>query len=145
MRANPRNAANSGSMSALARSHRCKHLETSYHDQWIEETWAILRIVFALFLAFLAFTPVRVECARQHDHASGQPDRMGKVQFETSCSPEVQEEFDLAVATLHSFGYRKSARLFADVLIKDSKCSMAEWGIAMSHYRELWIHRRRTM
>ena len=96
------------------------------------------RIVFALFLAIFAFTPVRVECAPQHDHESGQPDRMGTVQFETSCSPEVQEEFDLAVATLHSFGYQKSARLFADVLIKDSACSMAEWGIAMSHYRELW-------
>ncbi len=63
---------------------------------------------------------------------------MGSVQFETSCSPEVQEEFNQAVATLHSFGYQKSARLFADVLSKDPACSMAEWGIAMSHYRELW-------
>ena len=98
----------------------------------------ILRFVSALFLAFLVFTPVRVECARQHDHASGQPDRMGKVEFHTSCSPEVHDEFDLAVATLHSFGYRKSEQLFADVLSKDPKCSMAEWGIAMSHYRELW-------
>ncbi len=63
---------------------------------------------------------------------------MGKVQFDTSCSPEVHAEFDLAVATLHSFGYQKAANLFADVLSKDPKCSMAEWGIAMSHYRELW-------
>jgi hypothetical protein len=98
----------------------------------------MLRFVSASFLAFLVFTPVRVGCARQHDHASGQPDRMGTVQFDTSCSPEVQSEFDLAVATLHSFGYRKSEQLFADVLSKDPKCSMAEWGIAMSHYRELW-------
>ena len=98
----------------------------------------MLRFVFALFLAFLVFTPVRVECARQHDHGSSQPDRMGTVQFDTSCSPEVRDEFDLAVATLHSFGYRKSAQLFADVLSKDPKCSMAEWGIAMSHYRQLW-------
>ncbi len=97
-----------------------------------------MRFVFALFLALLVFTPVRVECARQHDHVSGQPDRMGTVQFVTSCSPEVHDEFDLAVATLHSFGYRESARLFADVLSKDPECSMAEWGIAMSHYRELW-------
>ena len=98
----------------------------------------MLRFVFGLFLAFLVFTPVRVECARQHDHESGQSERMGTVQFDTSCSPEVHDEFNLAVATLHSFGYRKSAQLFADVLSKDSKCSMAEWGIAMSHYRELW-------
>ena len=98
----------------------------------------MLRFVSALFLAFLVSTPVREECAQQHDHASGQSDRMGTVQFDTSCSPKVHGEFDLAVATLHSFGYRKSAQLFADVLSKDPKCSMAEWGIAMSHYRELW-------
>jgi tetratricopeptide (TPR) repeat protein len=98
----------------------------------------MLRFAFALFLAFLVFTPFRVECAQHHDHVSGQPDRMGIVQFDTSCNPEVHGEFDLAVAALHSFGYRKSAQLFADVLSKDPKCSMAEWGIAMSHYRELW-------
>ena len=63
---------------------------------------------------------------------------MGTVHFDTSCSPEVRDEFDLAVATLHSFGYRKSAELFADVLSTDPSCSMAEWGIAMSHYRQLW-------
>ena len=63
---------------------------------------------------------------------------MGTVQFDMSCSPEVHDEFNLAVATLHSFGYRKSVQLFADVLSKDPNCSMAEWGIAMSHYRELW-------
>jgi hypothetical protein len=94
-----------------------------------------MRFVFAWFLAFLVFISAWVECAPQHDHAS---DRMGRVHFDTSCSPEVRDEFDLAVATLHSFGYRKAAQLFADVLSTDSSCSMAEWGIAMSHYRQLW-------
>ena len=98
----------------------------------------MLRFVFAWFLAFLVFTPARVKCAPQHDHASAQLDRMGTVHFDTSCNPVVRDEFDLAVATLHSFGYRKSAQLFADVLNTDSTCSMAEWGIAMSHYRQLW-------
>ncbi len=98
----------------------------------------MLHFVFAWFLAFLVFTPARVEGAQQHNHASDQPGRMGTVHFDTSCSPEVRDEFDLAVATLHSFGYRKSAELFADVLSKDPSCSMAEWGIAMSHYRQLW-------
>ncbi len=95
------------------------------------------RLVFALFLSFLVLKSVRAESASQHDHKSGQSDRMGTVRFDTSCSPEVRDEFDLAVATLHSFGYRKSAQLFADVLSKDPKCSMAEWGTAMSHYRQL--------
>jgi hypothetical protein len=63
---------------------------------------------------------------------------MGTVHFDTSCSPEVRDEFDLAVATLHSFGYRKSAQLFIDVLSTDPSCTMAEWVIAMSHYHQLW-------
>jgi hypothetical protein len=98
----------------------------------------MLRFVFAWFLAFLVFTPAWVECAPQHDHASHQADRMGTVHFETSCSPELRDEFDLAVATLHSFGYAKSEQLFAHVLSADPGCSMAEWGIAMSHYHQLW-------
>ena len=98
----------------------------------------MVRFVFAWFLAFLVFTPAWVKCAPQHDHGSDESDRMGTVHFDTSCRLEVRDEFNLAVATLHSFGYRKSAQLFADVLNTDPRCSMAEWGIAMSHYRQLW-------
>lgn len=96
----------------------------------------MLRFVFAWLLAFSTVTPAPIESAPQH--GSDQPDRMGTVHFDTSCSPRVRDEFNLAVATLHSFGYQKSEQLFADVLSKDPSCSMAEWGIAMSHYRQLW-------
>jgi len=96
----------------------------------------MLRFDLALFLTFLVLTPVNTES--QHDHQADPPGRMGTVQFDTSCNPAVHDEFNLAVAALHSFGYRKSAELFADVLSRDSTCSMAEWGIAMSHYRQLW-------
>jgi len=95
------------------------------------------RFVFAWLMALLVFTSARVECARQHEHASDESDRMGTVHFDTSCRPEVRDRFNLAVATLHSFGYWKSAQLFADVLSTDPSCSMAEWGIAMSHYRQV--------
>jgi len=98
----------------------------------------MLRFVFAMFVASLLLLSIGAEEASQHDHESGALDRMGTVHFDTTCSPQVRDEFDLAVATLHSFGYRKAAQLFSDVLSKDSNCSMAEWGIAMSHYRQLW-------
>ncbi len=98
----------------------------------------MLRFAVALSLTFLLPGPSEAGGAGQHDHEFGRSYQMGKVRFETSCSPAVHDEFDLGVATLHSFGYRNSAELFADVLSKDPKCSMAEWGIAMSHYRELW-------
>ena len=89
-------------------------------------------------LALLLFTTARVDSAPQHDHAADQPVRMGTVHFETSCSAEARDKFDQAVATLHSFGYRKSMQLFTEVLNTDPSCSMAEWGIAMSHYRQHW-------
>jgi hypothetical protein len=98
----------------------------------------MLRFVFSLLMASLVFTPPWAECAAQHDHASAESDRMGTVHFDISCRPAVREQFNLAVATLHSFGYRKSEQLFAAVLSGDPSCSMAEWGIAMSHYRQLW-------
>lgn len=96
------------------------------------------QFAFGLILTILVVTPDLVARAQEHDHGAGASDRMGTVHFETSCSPAVRAQFDQAVAALHSFGYRKSAQLFAGVLSKDPACSMAEWGIAMSHYRELW-------
>jgi hypothetical protein len=96
------------------------------------------RLVFVLFLAFFVLKSAGAAGTSQHDHEFSPSERMGTVQFDTSCRPEVHDEFNLAVATLHSFGYEKSTQLFADVLSKDPKCSMAEWGIAMSHYRQLW-------
>jgi tetratricopeptide (TPR) repeat protein len=63
---------------------------------------------------------------------------MGRVQFNNSCSEAVEEKLNLAVATLHSFGYRRAAQLFEAVAKEDPSCGIAEWGVAMSHYRQLW-------
>jgi hypothetical protein len=93
----------------------------------------MLRSVFAWFLALLVFTPARVEFAPQHNHGSDQPDRMGTVHFNTSCSPEVGDEFDLAVATLHSFG----AEYGAAVSAQEAGLRAA----AERHYRSLLTNR----
>ncbi len=79
-----------------------------------------------------------VGAAEQHEHMSMQPEQMGRVQFSNSCSASVQAEFNLAVASLHSFAYRNAAERFASVAQKDPSCGIAEWGVAMSHYRQLW-------
>jgi len=39
---------------------------------------------------------------------------------------------------LHSFWYQKSAETFAAIAKQDPSCGMAQWGVAMSHYRQLW-------
>jgi len=74
----------------------------------------------------------------EHHHHNQAGEKIGKVHFQTSCSPAVQPEFDRAVAWLHSFEYGESERLFAQIAKRDSQCAMAYWGIAMSQYHQLW-------
>jgi hypothetical protein len=87
------------------------------------------------FCAGASFAPVAVA---QHDHGSPDPAALGNVSFPTSCSPAVQSDFNRAVALLHSFWYKKSEETFLAVAKADPSCGMAEWGVAMSHYRQLW-------
>src|SRR5215831_7825789 len=61
-----------------------------------------------------------------------------EVDFATSCKPEVQPAFKHAVWTLHSFWYLESVKEFTAVTEADPSCAMAWWGIAMSHWHELW-------
>lgn len=71
-----------------------------------------------------------------HDHDS--TEKLGTVHFSISCRPDAQAPFDRGVALLHSFGYAPAASAFADVLAVDPDCAMAEWGIAMSYFHEIW-------
>jgi len=76
--------------------------------------------------------------AQHEQHQAGSPEKLGKVDFRTSCAPEVQEQFNRAVGLLHSFWYEMAAAEFASVAQKDPSCGMAFWGIAMTHYHPLW-------
>jgi hypothetical protein len=66
--------------------------------------------------------------------ALGQSDinKLGTVHFETSCKPEAQKLFDTGMLYQHSFWYRASQQVFADVLKADPECGIAYWGIALS-------------
>lgn len=57
---------------------------------------------------------------------------LGKVHFETTCSPAVREEFGRSVALLHSFWFSAAIDSFQAVVASDPECAMAHWGIAMS-------------
>src|ERR1051325_7579402 len=78
------------------------------------------------------------ECAQsafaqehQHDHG-GPTGPVGTVHFPTSCDQAVAEDFDRAIALLHSFWYSAAIDAFNGVLKNDPSCAMAQWGIAMS-------------
>lgn len=60
------------------------------------------------------------------------------VAFANSCAVEVQADFQRAVLLLHSFEYPESARIFGEILERESTCAMAFWGAAMSIWHPLW-------
>ena len=63
---------------------------------------------------------------------------LGAVHFQTSCSAPAQQIFDRAVAMLHSFEYEAAYKEFRKVSALDPDCAIAQWGLAMSTFRQLW-------
>ena len=71
---------------------------------------------------------------QEHEHGMGDPEKLGQVHFENSCSPAASQPFDRAVALLHSFWFSGAIDGFKGVLAADPGCGIAEWGIALSHW-----------
>ena len=71
-----------------------------------------------------------------YDHGTGE--KLGKVNFQTSCSPVAQAAFQRAVALLHSFEYIPAETAFNEAAAADPSCAIAHWGAAMSLYHPLW-------
>ncbi len=94
------------------------------------------RAVFPLAI----FVPLilAIPALAQHEHGAGEPEKLGKVEFAISCDPALQPQFNRAVALLHSFWYKKAAETFAGIARQDLSCGMAQWGVAMTHYHQLW-------
>src|ERR1035441_9947698 len=90
--------------------------------------WRILLVL--LFLVPLA------PAQEMHDHPV--PEKLGNVSFLISCVPAAQGPFNRAVALLHSFAYTTAERAFQDVAHLDAHCAIAHWGIAMTHFHQLW-------
>ncbi len=91
------------------------------------------RVVLTLVLTCAPFCR-----AQEEGHSHPPPEKLGQVSFATSCDPAVQPQFDRAVALLHSFAYSAAETGFRDVLRQDPGCAMAHWGIAMTHFHQLW-------
>jgi tetratricopeptide (TPR) repeat protein len=93
-----------------------------------------LVIGLTLTIALAAGAPARAQ-TEQHDHAAG-GDLVGTagVSFQTSCAPAVRQDFNRAVALLHSFWFAQAITAFNGVLEKDPSCAIAHWGIALSRW-----------
>jgi tetratricopeptide (TPR) repeat protein len=74
----------------------------------------------------------------QEAHNHGVPEKLGKVSLPISCAPAVQDQFNRAVALLHSFAYDAAENAFQAVAKQDPNCAMAHWGAAMAYFHPLW-------
>jgi hypothetical protein len=63
-------------------------------------------------------------------HSTGE--HFGSVHFPVSCSADAQQQFDRAVAMLHSFFYPETVRAFSAIAQAEPSCAMAYWGVAIS-------------
>ena len=79
---------------------------------------------------------VRAQETHQHKHEMGE--KLGRVNFAVSCNRAAQQQFNRAVALLHSFWYEEAQKGFVEVTKTDAKCGMGYWGIAMSSYHPVW-------
>jgi hypothetical protein len=86
------------------------------------------RAVVAVLLVLTAARGV----AQEHQHAADE--KLGSVNFATSCNAAAQPKFDRAVALLHSFQFSRAIDDFNAALAADPTCGIAYWGVALSDW-----------
>ena len=63
---------------------------------------------------------------------------LGTVRFPVACAAAVQPEFNRAVALLHHMTYPQARAAFEQIAVRDPRCAMAHWGVAMTLFQPLW-------
>jgi tetratricopeptide (TPR) repeat protein len=102
--------------------------------------WGNLVLVVAAVAAILLvgrLAAVRAAAAPKPKQAA-QGERLGRVDFPISCTPDAQKTFNAGVALLHSFQYEEAEQTFSQAAQQDPTCAMAYWGKAMALYHQLW-------
>jgi len=96
-----------------------------------------MKIILTCWAVMLLFL-IPAMADDEHHHEPMPNEKLGNVHFPVSCSPAAQQEFEKAVAMLHSFWYEEAEKTFTKVTVEDPNCAMGYWGIAMSLYHPLW-------
>ena len=75
----------------------------------------------AISLAAALFLALPVHASAQHEHAAAGAGQVGSdsVSFVTSCAPALRQDFNRAVALLHSFWFAQAIAAFDGVSAKD--------------------------
>ena len=89
---------------------------------------------FVLFLIAASYSIALIAIDDHHHDAS---EKLGTVNFPTSCKAETHAPFERGLALLYSFEYPEAEQQFKEVSVRDPQCGMAYWGQAMSLYHQL--------
>jgi hypothetical protein len=65
-------------------------------------------------------------------------EKLGRVDFPTSCDPAVQVQLEVGLALLHHMNYTKAKPVFESAADADPECAIAHWGVAMALVHPLW-------
>ena len=91
------------------------------------------RIAVGLFALLFAAAPL----AQQHQHPAGE--KLGTVNFQTSCNSAAQTEFNRAMTLLHSFEFGPAIEGFNAAAKADPSCAMAHWGVAIGRWTNPFV------
>jgi tetratricopeptide (TPR) repeat protein len=92
------------------------------------------RLALLVFASVLSLPPAAAAQHEGHAAAAGDPIGSASVRFDTSCAPAVSQDFNRAIALLHSFWFAEAVTTFNRVLAGDPSCAIAYWGIALSQW-----------
>jgi tetratricopeptide (TPR) repeat protein len=91
-----------------------------------------MRYTCTIVIALLGSLALVASVWADAEPRAGAPEKLGRVLFKTSCSPEAQKQFERALAMLHSFFFPETIKAFTAIPQTDPTCAIAYWGIAIS-------------
>jgi tetratricopeptide (TPR) repeat protein len=92
----------------------------------------MISILLRTAVALSAAAAIGNAALAQPQHPTSETHGLGHVQFQTSCTPEAQTQFERALAMLHSFFFPETVKAFNAIPETDPNCAIAYWGIAIS-------------
>jgi tetratricopeptide (TPR) repeat protein len=104
----------------------------------VKKSLPVATVSIAALLALVLCRAAFAGAQEPHQHQHEPTEQLGRVNFKVSCSPEAQQQFNRAVAWLHSFEYEEAEKAFTEVTATDPRCGMGYWGVALSNYHPLW-------
>src|ERR1700684_2355053 len=117
----------------------CYRLKIFHWRRAVSSRMPKLLVAAALFIVFPACVRAQQPGEQHHhEHPADSVERLDTISFPTSCSAEVQPQFERGVELLYSCEYDETTKQFEDVTKSDSGCAIAYWGEAMTLYHQLW-------